>query len=166
MSPTTDNLQYFLRYTEEERKLIDKHLPFYIDLDKGKRVPNTEKQKHFVRFCRGLEKANTPHEFAYLKYKRIKSYKDKQKLRSAISNQFIKSKSKSIEIRANIKKFNSSLSSWRTRKNQTNKKKHNYKHASAAAHEILQAQDKAMKIQASRRSNIRNAMVVHSDPRD
>jgi uncharacterized protein YifE (UPF0438 family) len=163
MSPTTDNLQYYLRYTKGEKKLIDEHLPFYIDLDKGKRVPTTEKQKHFVRFCRGLEKANTPHEFAYLKYKRINSYEDKQKLKSIISNQSVKSKP--IERKTQIKKFNSS-SSRRTGRNQINKKNHDFNDAPASAHEIIQAQDKAMKIQASRRSNIRNAMAVDSDPRD
>lgn len=162
MISTTESLQFILRYTKEEKQLIDNYLLFYIDLDKGKRVPNTEKQKHFVRFCRCLEKANTPHEFAYLKYKRIKTYEEKQKLKSVTSNKFVKIKSN----KEKTKKFNSSSSSRSFKGNRPNKKYRDIDDSPATAREILQAQDKSMKLQASKRLNVRKAMAVYSDPND
>lgn len=159
---STKSLQFIVRYTKEEKQLIDNYLPFYIDLDKGKRKPNTEKQWHFVRFCRGIDQANTPHESAYLKYKQIKAYEEKQKYKSVTSSKFVKIKSN----KKKTTKFNSPSSSSRLKGNKRNKKYRDFDDSPATAREILQAQDQSMKLQASKRFNVRKAMVVHSDPRD
>jgi len=187
MSLTTDNLLFYLRYSQEEKELISKYLQFYIDLDKGNKIPDTEKQKHFVRFCRGLEQADTPHEFAYLKYKRIQTYANKPKLKAAISSKIVETKSNK-EKTQNFKYNSSQLSrSFRRRKPyekftilpssyDSRSRKKSYKRDKdfdespatirARNREMLKEQEKAMKQQASKKLNVRNAMVIHSDPND
>lgn len=65
--------------TDYERELIDKHLSFYRALATGKRKPTTGAQKHFVAMCEGRAKAETVHEFAYVKYMRIqRAYEEKE----------------------------------------------------------------------------------------
>src|SRR5947207_720717 len=54
--------------TPEEQQLLDKYIPFYRDLETGRRQPETEEQKHFVRVTLGQAVAETPHEMAYAKY--------------------------------------------------------------------------------------------------
>jgi len=58
--------------TAEEQQLLDKYIPFYRDLETGRREPETEEQKHFVRVTLGQAVAETPHEMAYAKYMRIR----------------------------------------------------------------------------------------------
>ena len=168
MSLTTDNVLFYLRYTQEEKGLLSKYLQFYIDLDEGKKVPNTEKQKHFVRFCRGSEQANTPHEFAYLKYKRIRTYSNKLKLKSAISDKFVKTKSN--KETAQKYKYNSSKLSTISRRNRSYQKDSDFEDSAAAVRArnrvMLKDQENAIKLQAGKRLNVRNAMAIHSDPND
>ncbi len=57
------------RLTTEERKLVNKNLDFYVSLSSGKRKPQTEEQRHFVRVCKCKTKANTVHELAFIKYR-------------------------------------------------------------------------------------------------
>lgn len=132
-----------LTYTKAEEDLLSKHLQFYIDLDKGHRIPSTEKQKHFVKVCRGLEQANTPHELAYLKYKRIQEHTNKLKLKATISRGSVKRKS-----------------------NKKGSKYFNHDSRPQSVKEILKDQDEAMKLQAIKRLNVKKAMAVHSDPND
>jgi uncharacterized protein YifE (UPF0438 family) len=63
------------KLTEAEERLIDKYLNFYRDLATGKREANTEEQKHFVKVCHGLARAETEHELAYAKYMRLQAIK-------------------------------------------------------------------------------------------
>jgi predicted RNA-binding protein with RPS1 domain len=58
------------QYSEEERKLLDKHIDFYKSLDSGSRVPETEEQKHFVEVCQRQKEPKTVHEKAYIKFKK------------------------------------------------------------------------------------------------
>jgi hypothetical protein len=57
--------------TPEEQQLLDKYMSFYRDLETGRRQPETEEQKHFVRVILGQAAAETPHEIAYAKYMRM-----------------------------------------------------------------------------------------------
>ncbi len=59
--------------TSKEKELIEKYYEFYQSLDKGIRRPGTEEQKHFQWVCRGQRSPRSPHERAYLKYKRIQA---------------------------------------------------------------------------------------------
>jgi uncharacterized protein YifE (UPF0438 family) len=65
-------MQTPLTLTEEEQMLIDRYLDFYNELATGKRAPKTEAQKHFVAMCSGRAKAETEHELAFAKYRRIR----------------------------------------------------------------------------------------------
>jgi uncharacterized protein YifE (UPF0438 family) len=158
---------FYLRYTAEEKELLAKHLQFYVALDSGQKVPDTEKQRHFVQFCRGKDKAITPHEFAYLKYKRIQSYRNKLKLKSTTSNNL---KLKSKKETKQTYNFKSSRPSQRLRRSKFSKNNSDYNVSAASVRarncEMLKNQEVAIKLQALKRSNVRNAMVIHSDPND
>lgn len=69
--------------TEEEKKLLQKHLEFYRSLESGRRPPKTEAQKHFVAVCTGQARAETPHEIAYAKYMRLRAAERRHQSRSA-----------------------------------------------------------------------------------
>jgi len=56
------------KYTSKELELLHKYEDFYYSLETGNRIPETNKQKHFVKVCRGLAKPQTIHEKAYIKY--------------------------------------------------------------------------------------------------
>lgn len=56
--------------TPQERRLIEKHLKFYQELASGARTPTTPEQVDFVAVCEGRKVAETPHELAYIKYRR------------------------------------------------------------------------------------------------
>ncbi|GEM_PF-4855433 len=58
-----------MRLNQKERQLIERYLSFYVELDSGKRTPNTADQKRFVKVCKGLVQPETEHEKAYIKYK-------------------------------------------------------------------------------------------------
>ena len=64
--------------SKEERGLIEKYLPFYSDLAKGVRRPITEAQKHFFAVTQGRTVAETDHEKAYIKWKRLEAQRIKQ----------------------------------------------------------------------------------------
>lgn len=57
--------------TPEEESLIAKHLPFYRSLASQERKPATPAQDHFVSVTLGQTAAETPHEIAYMKYRRL-----------------------------------------------------------------------------------------------
>lgn len=57
-----------MKFTEQEKELLRKHLDFYKDLDWGFLSPTTEDQEHFVAVCRGEKEPETEHEHAYTKY--------------------------------------------------------------------------------------------------
>ena len=75
----------------EEWKLINKYKKAYSDLDSGKRIPTTALQKHFVDVAHGLAEPNTKHEFAYLKWKKLKE-RERDELRGAQKRKTAKSK--------------------------------------------------------------------------
>ena len=56
--------------TPNQSELIGRHYRFYRELDLGERTPKTELQKQFVEVCRGRKPAVTPHEIAYMAFKR------------------------------------------------------------------------------------------------
>jgi hypothetical protein len=56
--------------TEEEQALLDRWLPFHQALARGERRPTTPAQEHFVAVFQGRARAETPHEWAYLKWRR------------------------------------------------------------------------------------------------
>jgi uncharacterized protein YifE (UPF0438 family) len=55
---------------QRQQELISQYLRFYGALDSGDIQPETPQQKRFVAVCRGLERAVTEHEIAYLRYKK------------------------------------------------------------------------------------------------
>ena len=57
--------------SSEEQALLSRHLNFYQSLATGRRKPGTIAQKHFVEVALGHAGAETPHEFAYIKYVRL-----------------------------------------------------------------------------------------------
>jgi uncharacterized protein YifE (UPF0438 family) len=57
-------------FSEEEQALLSKHLHFYRTLASGRRKPATAAQEHFVQVTLGHATAETPHEFAWIKYRR------------------------------------------------------------------------------------------------
>jgi hypothetical protein len=57
--------------TDRERQLIYKYLEFYKALALGKRRPTTEAQKRFVAVTGGRARAESEHEVAYIKWKRL-----------------------------------------------------------------------------------------------
>ena len=59
--------------TDEEERLLARHLRFYRDLASGRRKPMTTAQEHFVKATVGHTAAETPHEWAYIKYKRLQA---------------------------------------------------------------------------------------------
>lgn len=61
-------------------ELLENHLPFYINLDKGNRQPVTEAQKRFVRVCRKEIEAVTEHEVAYMAYRDARESEDRMRL--------------------------------------------------------------------------------------
>ena len=52
-----------------DRRLLDKHLKFYLALDSGERAPATPAQRHFVEVCRSKAAPSTQHEIAFAKWK-------------------------------------------------------------------------------------------------
>jgi uncharacterized protein YifE (UPF0438 family) len=56
--------------TPHQSALVGRHYKFYRQLDLGERTPKTELQKQFVEVCRGRRPAVTPHEVAYMAFKR------------------------------------------------------------------------------------------------
>ncbi len=56
--------------TSHQVALIGRHYEFYRQLDQGERTPTTELQRQFVEVCRGRRQAVTPHEIAYMEFKR------------------------------------------------------------------------------------------------
>jgi uncharacterized protein YifE (UPF0438 family) len=57
--------------SKEEQALLSKHLHFYRALASGRRNPITPVQKHFVQVTLGHAAAETPREFAWIKYRRL-----------------------------------------------------------------------------------------------
>ena len=62
-----------LTLSQKENELIRKHLKFYQDLDNYNRRATTDEQKRFMRVCRGIERPETNHEIAYMKYRRLQN---------------------------------------------------------------------------------------------
>jgi hypothetical protein len=61
-----------LRLPDGHRQLLRRYYrSFYLQLDHGLRVPETEAQEHFVAVCRGKVLPMTPHEFAYANFKKF-----------------------------------------------------------------------------------------------
>lgn len=60
--------------TPEEEALLAKHLPFYRSLASQERKPTTPAQTHFVSVTLGKVAAETPHEIAYMKYRRLQKH--------------------------------------------------------------------------------------------
>ena len=58
--------------TSNQVALIARHYKFYRQLDLGDRMPTTELQRQFVEVCRGGRQAVTPHEIAYMEFKRAR----------------------------------------------------------------------------------------------
>lgn len=56
--------------TSRQVALIGRHYEFYRQLDLGDRTPTTALQWQFVEVCRGRRQAVTPHEIAYMEFKR------------------------------------------------------------------------------------------------
>jgi uncharacterized protein YifE (UPF0438 family) len=56
--------------TPAERALLKKHLAGYEKLVSGEAPANTEARRHFIAVTRGQAKAKTPHEIAFIKYRR------------------------------------------------------------------------------------------------
>jgi uncharacterized protein YifE (UPF0438 family) len=78
-----------MEITPNENTLLEKHLTFYESLDNELREPKTDLQKHFVQVCRGLTKALTDHEIAYMKYKREQARKRLAKVKANEATQEI-----------------------------------------------------------------------------
>lgn len=57
-------------FPDADRQLLRRHYSFYRSLDRGKRKPVTEAQRHFVAVCRGQLSAMTSHELAYTSLKK------------------------------------------------------------------------------------------------
>jgi uncharacterized protein YifE (UPF0438 family) len=57
--------------TDEERDLLGRYLRFYKALARRQRTPKTEAQQHFVEVMAGRARAETIHEIAYIKHRRI-----------------------------------------------------------------------------------------------
>jgi uncharacterized protein YifE (UPF0438 family) len=66
-----------LKWEKEELSLLKKYHDFYLDLESGKRKPETGAQEHFLDVCQGLSNPVTTHEKAYVKL--IKKRKQIQK---------------------------------------------------------------------------------------
>jgi len=54
----------------KEAQLIHKYKNFYLNLQSGRRKPETEAQKHFIEVTLGLKSATNIHEVAFVKYMR------------------------------------------------------------------------------------------------
>jgi len=54
--------------TSWDRRLIERHLPFYQSLAQGRRQPSSEAQKRFVEAVSGQAEPTTQHEIAYLRF--------------------------------------------------------------------------------------------------
>ncbi len=62
-----------LELTDWDRRLLDRYLQFYRDLDNRDRTPSTPAQRHFVRVCRGELRPLTQHEVAYFRLKELEA---------------------------------------------------------------------------------------------
>lgn len=63
--------------TDEEQELINRHLPFYQALAHGDREATTEAQKRFIQVTQGQLKAETLHEYAYMKWRQNQAFLDR-----------------------------------------------------------------------------------------
>ena len=63
----------------EEQELLQKHRKFLRALETGERAPTTRAQQHFVDVCKGRAVAETPFEFAYAKFMRLRA-RDRRRL--------------------------------------------------------------------------------------
>jgi uncharacterized protein YifE (UPF0438 family) len=57
------------RLTAAEQTLIEKHLAFYLSLERGTRKPDTPAQRHFIAVCQGAARPTTAHEVAFVKWR-------------------------------------------------------------------------------------------------
>lgn len=57
--------------TEWDKRLLSKHLDFYIALEKGYREPTTEMQRRFIQVSQGSRAPQTQHEIAFSRYRAI-----------------------------------------------------------------------------------------------
>jgi len=57
--------------TDEEKTLLQRYSRFYKELNDGIRLPKTADQRRFVEVCYGRAGAESAHEIAWVKYKRI-----------------------------------------------------------------------------------------------
>lgn len=62
-----------LNLTDQDYSLLAKWLVFYRELDDESRKPATDAQARFVRVFRGTAKPASEHEWAYLRYRAMKS---------------------------------------------------------------------------------------------
>ncbi len=65
--------------------MIESHLPFYRSLEQGVRDPVTAAQRHFLAVCLGQVRAETAHEFAYVKFRKLLA--EQRKLEAVASGQ-------------------------------------------------------------------------------
>ena len=73
--PLASRLEYgqgsaWMALTSHQVALIGRHYEFCRKLDQGERTPTTALQRQFVQVCRGRRQAVTPHEIAYMEFKR------------------------------------------------------------------------------------------------
>lgn len=57
--------------TAEEQSLLDRWLWFYEQLASGEQEPKTDAQRRFFAVSRGHAVAKSPHEVAYIKWRRL-----------------------------------------------------------------------------------------------
>lgn len=68
------------KLTSEENRLLAPYIRALEALDKGKRLPRTALQRHFVSVCRGQAPARTRYEKAYLKWRAEKLRREKERI--------------------------------------------------------------------------------------
>lgn len=69
--------------TSDQLALIERYYTFYRQLDLGERTPKTELQRQFVEVCRGRKPAVTPHEIAYMEFKRSREKRKSREQRTS-----------------------------------------------------------------------------------
>lgn len=60
-----------LRLPEVYRQLLRRHHPFYRSLASGRDRPESDAQHHFVAVCRGTAAPSTPHEHAFMTFRKF-----------------------------------------------------------------------------------------------
>lgn len=74
--------------TPEESRLLDTHGRFYLELASGEREPTTTAQHHFLAVISGRAVANTDHERAFFKSRRLAVQVERAEARERQQQQF------------------------------------------------------------------------------